>query len=109
MIADMDVTNVRADFLDDTGGLMAKDHRQRIAQRAIDDFEVSVAQSRHANAHDDIGGGWGGGGNLFDRERLAGLVQNSGAVLQSHGTAYAARLARSAAIAAPTSAPVNSH
>ncbi len=47
--------NLSADFLDDAGGLMARDHRQRIAQRAVDHFEIGVAETRRPDAHDDVG------------------------------------------------------
>ncbi len=67
-----------ADLFDDTGRLVAKDHRQAVLPLAFDDVIVAVAYTRGADAYLHLTRpGWIEP-NVFYVERLSVVIENRG-------------------------------
>ena len=85
MVADRDARAPRADLLDDPGRLVAEHDRHRIAQRALDDLEIGVAQPGRLDPHQHVVAALSGPAvtvSIF--ERGLGRVQDRGAVGEGH-------------------------
>src|SRR5579872_1064577 len=84
MVADLWLVDIRAGFFDDAGGLVAQNHRQRIAQRAVDDLKVGVTEAGGAYPDHDVARRRIADGHLLDDKRYSGLVEHGGAVSGTH-------------------------
>jgi hypothetical protein len=85
VIALADLGDCRSDLLDDASGLVPEHDRHGIAQRAVDHFQIGVAETGGAHAHQHVRRAERCGADLLDRQRRAGLVQHRGAIGQAHG------------------------
>ena len=77
VIAGLQVRDLRADFLDDAGGLVAEHRGRRPHVEAVDEMEIAVADAAGDGAHDDFALFGLVDIDLLDREWLTGTVEDS--------------------------------
>ena len=87
-----------AHLLHHARGFVPEQDRHGIAQRALDHFQVGVAEPGGAHTHQDVGPPQWRRADAFDRERGAGAMQHRGIILQGHDctSIYLPRKGRSA-------------
>src|SRR5262252_930388 len=76
-------------LLDHACGFMAEHDRHRIAQRAVDHFEIGVAKPRGTHAHQHVRWGERRGSEHLDLQRAVRAVQHGRPVVEGHGRAQA--------------------
>src|SRR5580704_2488396 len=77
VIAGFEVGNLRADFLDDAGSLVAEDRGRRPHVESVHEMEIAVADAAGDGAHNDFALFGFVDIYLLDREWLAGTVEDS--------------------------------
>jgi hypothetical protein len=77
VIAGLEVGDLRADFLDDAGGLVTENRGGRPHVEAVDEMEIAVAHAAGDGAHDDLALFGFVDIDLLDREWLTGTVEDS--------------------------------
>ena len=77
VIAGLEVGNLRADFFDDAGGLVAEHGGRRPHVEAVDEMEIAVAHAAGDGAHDDFALFGFVDFDLLDGEWLTGTVEDS--------------------------------
>src|SRR5262249_27033694 len=85
VIALLQLPHGGACLLDHPRGFMAEHDRHRIAQRAVDHFEIGVAKTRGAHAHQHVRWGERRGGDRLDLQRALRALQHSRLVVKGHG------------------------
>src|SRR5206468_11230490 len=78
VIAGLELGHVRADRLDDAGGLVAEDRGRRKRVVPVDEVQVAVAHTARDRAHEYLTSDWLGDLDVLDRERLVGTVEDGG-------------------------------
>ena len=89
MIAGLELRDVRADRLDDAGGLVAEDRRRRERIVAVDEVQVAVAHAAGDRAHEHLAPDGLVDLDVLDRQGLVGTVEDGGfhgELLSSGGT-----------------------
>src|SRR2546428_6020427 len=78
VIAGLELGHVRADRLDDAGGLMAEDRGRRERVVAVDEVQVAVAHTARDRAHEYLTSDGLGDLDVLDREGFVGTVEYGG-------------------------------
>ena len=86
-LSDRDVGDAGADFLDDTGRLVAEQHRHRPDPAAVDDRQVGVAHARGLDAHEKLAGAGGRQVEVLHRKRPGFGIRAGEADLFEYGAA----------------------
>lgn len=75
MVAGLDASDARTDFLDDSRSLVSEDQRQFERGGSVEDVDVRMAESRVRETHEDFAEARAGEFEFLDLDGLARCIQ----------------------------------